>query len=90
MAFFFFTALFFSEKNRRKTKMPPKTPLTPHSYVTAWNNLGDAREKRGEWAEAAKAYAATLALDPANAVARARAEAVRARAGASSSGSSSS
>ena len=70
--------------------MPPKTPLTPHSYVTAWNNLGDAREKRGEWAEAAKAYAATLALDPANAVARARAEAVRARAGASSSGSSSS
>lgn len=67
--------------------LPKKTPPKP-SYVTAWNNLGDAREKRGEWAEAAKAYAATLALDPANAVARARAEAVRARAGASSSSSS--
>ena len=61
-----------------------------NSYVTAWNNLGDAREKRGEWAEAAKADASTLALDPANAVARARAEAVRARAGASSSSNSSS
>lgn len=54
-------------------------------YVTAWNNLGDAREKRGEWSLAAKAYESTLALDPSNAVARARAEAVRAKASASSS-----
>lgn len=54
-------------------------------YVTAWNNLGDAREKRGEWGLAAKAYESTLALDPSNAVARARAEAVRAKASASSS-----
>lgn len=48
-------------------------------YVIAWNNLGDAREKRGEWAAALAAYEATLALDPANGVARARGDACRAR-----------
>ena len=48
-------------------------------YVICWNNLGDAREKRGEWAEALKAYEAALALEPGNAVAKARSDACRAR-----------
>jgi tetratricopeptide (TPR) repeat protein len=54
-------------------------------YVIAWNNLGDAHEKRGDWGDALDAYTATLALDPGNAVAKARAEACKARAEAAKS-----
>lgn len=41
-------------------------------YVTAWNNLGDAYEKKKDFTAALKAFEEVLLFDPNNKVARPR------------------
>jgi tetratricopeptide (TPR) repeat protein len=48
-------------------------------YVTAWNNLGDAYERRKEIRSALRAFEEALLFDPNNKVARERVEALRNR-----------
>ncbi|XP_020521819.1 uncharacterized protein LOC18432382 isoform X2 [Amborella trichopoda] len=48
-------------------------------YVTAWNNLGDAYEKRKDLRAALKSYEEALLFDPNNKVARPRRDALRDR-----------
>lgn len=45
-------------------------------YVTAWNNLGDAYEKKKEYKSALKAFEEALLFDPNNKVARPRRDAL--------------
>ena len=49
-------------------------------YVTAWNNLGDAYEKKKEYNSALKAFEEVLIFDPNNKVARPRRDALKDRA----------
>lgn len=49
-------------------------------YVTAWNNLGDAYEKKKEYDSALKAFEEVLLFDPNNKVARPRRDALKDRA----------
>jgi len=49
-------------------------------YVTAWNNLGDAYEKKKEYNSALKAFEEVLLFDPNNKVARPRRDALKDRA----------
>eukprot|EP00955_Chlamydomonas_euryale_P054670 355908-Chlamydomonas_euryale.AAC.13 len=49
------------------------TPAT-HSYVTAWNNLGDAYERTKAWRSALSAYQEALSYAPSNDIARQRTE----------------
>lgn len=49
-------------------------------YVTAWNNLGDAYEKKKEYNSALKAFEEVLLFDPNNKVARPRLDALKDRA----------
>lgn len=46
-------------------------------YVTAWNNLGDAYEKKNNLKSALKAFEEVLLLDPNNKVARPRRDALK-------------
>ncbi|KAI7752115.1 hypothetical protein M8C21_031476 [Ambrosia artemisiifolia] len=46
-------------------------------YVTAWNNLGDAYEKKKEYKSALKAFEEALLFDPNNTVARPRRDALK-------------
>lgn len=46
-------------------------------YVTAWNNLGDAYERKKEVRSALRAFEEALLFDPNNKVARPRVEALR-------------
>ncbi|KAK4270737.1 hypothetical protein QN277_019511 [Acacia crassicarpa] len=46
-------------------------------YVTAWNNLGDAYEKKKEYKSALKAFEEVLLFDPNNKVARPRRDAMK-------------
>lgn len=46
-------------------------------YVTAWNNLGDAYEKKKEYKSALKAFEEALLFDPNNKVARPRRDALK-------------
>uniref|UniRef100_A0A1J3IMT3 Uncharacterized protein ycf37 n=1 Tax=Noccaea caerulescens TaxID=107243 RepID=A0A1J3IMT3_NOCCA len=48
-------------------------------YVTAWNNLGDAYEKKKELPQALKAFEEVLLFDPNNKVARPRRDALKDR-----------
>lgn len=48
-------------------------------YVTAWNNLGDAYEKKKELNLALKAFEEALLFDPNNKLARARVDSLRDR-----------
>ncbi|KAH7669059.1 Protein O-GlcNAc transferase protein [Dioscorea alata] len=48
-------------------------------YVTAWNNLGDAYEKKNDLRSALKAFDEVLLFDPNNKVARPRRDALRDR-----------
>lgn len=48
-------------------------------YVTAWNNLGDAYEKKKELPLALKAFEEVLLFDPNNKVARPRRDALKDR-----------
>ncbi|XP_042474218.1 tetratricopeptide repeat domain-containing protein PYG7, chloroplastic-like isoform X1 [Zingiber officinale] len=48
-------------------------------YVTAWNNLGDAYEKKKELRAALKAFEEVIILDPNNKMARPRRDALRER-----------
>ncbi|KAL5995266.1 Tetratricopeptide repeat domain-containing protein pyg7, chloroplastic [Asimina triloba] len=48
-------------------------------YVTAWNNLGDAYEKKKDLRAALKAFEEVLLFDPNNKVARPRRDALRER-----------
>ncbi|GIL46789.1 hypothetical protein Vafri_3678 [Volvox africanus] len=43
-------------------------------YVTAWNNLGDALEKKGKWRDALQAYQEALTYAPDNRIARQRSD----------------
>lgn len=42
------------------------------AYVTAWNNMGNALEKKEQWAKALKAYENSLMYEPTNRVAAER------------------
>lgn len=46
-------------------------------YVTAWNNLGDAYEKKNDFKAALKAFEEALLFDPNNKIARPRRDAVK-------------
>ncbi|KAE9592486.1 hypothetical protein Lal_00028608 [Lupinus albus] len=46
-------------------------------YVTAWNNLGDAYEKKKEYKAALKAFEEVLLFDPNNKIARPRRDAMK-------------
>ena len=48
-------------------------------YVTAWNNLGDAYEKRKDLRAALQAFEEALLFDPNNKVARPHRDALRDR-----------
>ena len=48
-------------------------------YVTAWNNLGDAYEKKKEYKSALKAFEEVLLFDPNNKVARHRRDSLKDR-----------
>lgn len=48
-------------------------------YVTAWNNLGDAYEKKKDLESALKAFEEVLLFDPNNKVARPRRDALKDR-----------
>lgn len=48
-------------------------------YVTAWNNLGDAYEKKKDLTRALKAYDEALQFDPSNKIARRQRDAVKER-----------
>ncbi|KAM7280499.1 hypothetical protein ACFE04_007633 [Oxalis oulophora] len=48
-------------------------------YVTAWNNLGDAYDKKNEYTLALKAFEEALLFDPNNPVARPRRDALKDR-----------
>ncbi|RWW38721.1 hypothetical protein BHE74_00056029 [Ensete ventricosum] len=48
-------------------------------YATAWNNLGDAYEKKKDLRGALKAFEEVLLLDPNNKIARPRRDALRER-----------
>ncbi|XP_017981492.1 PREDICTED: uncharacterized protein LOC18593152 isoform X3 [Theobroma cacao] len=48
-------------------------------YVTAWNNLGDAYEKKKDYKSALKAFEEVLLFDPNNKVARPRRDALKDR-----------
>lgn len=48
-------------------------------YVTAWNNLGDAYEKKKDYTSALKAFEEVLLFDPNNKVARPRRDALKDR-----------
>lgn len=48
-------------------------------YVTAWNNLGDAYEKKKDLKSALKAFEEVLLFDPNNKVARPRRDALKDR-----------
>lgn len=48
-------------------------------YVTAWNNLGDAYEKKKDLESALKAFEEALLFDPNNKVARPRRDALKDR-----------
>ncbi|XP_050214472.1 tetratricopeptide repeat domain-containing protein PYG7, chloroplastic isoform X2 [Mercurialis annua] len=48
-------------------------------YVTAWNNLGDAYEKKKEYKSALKAFEEVLLFDPNNKVARPRRDQMKAQ-----------
>lgn len=46
-------------------------------YVTAWNNLGDAYEKKKDFKSALKAFEEVMLFDPNNKVARPRFDALK-------------
>lgn len=46
-------------------------------YVTAWNNLGDAYEKKNDFKSALEAFEEALLFDPNNKIARPRRDAVK-------------
>lgn len=46
-------------------------------YVTAWNNLGDAYEKKKDFKSALKAFEEVMLFDPNNKVARPRLDAMK-------------
>lgn len=53
------------------TQLETAVKLQP-GYVTAWNNLGDAYEKKKEFKSALKAFEEVLLFDPNNKIARPR------------------
>lgn len=58
------------------TQFETAVKLQP-GYVTAWNNLGDAYEKKKEFKAALKAFEEVLLFDPNNKVARPRRDALK-------------
>ncbi|XP_015579453.1 tetratricopeptide repeat domain-containing protein PYG7, chloroplastic isoform X3 [Ricinus communis] len=60
------------------TQFETAVKLQP-GYVTAWNNLGDAYEKKKEYKSALKAFEEVLLFDPNNKVARPRRDAMKDR-----------
>lgn len=60
------------------TQFETAVKLQP-GYVTAWNNLGDAYEKRKDLRAALKAFEEVLLFDPNNKVARPRRDGLRDR-----------
>ncbi|XP_022158242.1 tetratricopeptide repeat domain-containing protein PYG7, chloroplastic [Momordica charantia] len=60
------------------TQFETAVKLQP-GYVTAWNNLGDAYEKKKEYKSALKAFEEVLLFDPNNKLARPRRDALKER-----------
>ncbi|GLC37868.1 hypothetical protein PLESTB_001484700 [Pleodorina starrii] len=69
-------ALGFCYFNMEKTDMAideyRKAVALQPGYVTAWNNMGDAMEKKGKWRDALQAYQEALTYAPDNRIARQR------------------
>lgn len=60
------------------TQFETAVKLQP-GYVTAWNNLGDAYEKKKDLKSALKAFEEVLLFDPTNKIARPRRDALKER-----------
>lgn len=58
------------------TQFEKAVKLQP-GYVTAWNNLGDAYEKKKDYKSALKAFEEVMLFDPNNKVARPRLDAMK-------------
>lgn len=58
------------------TQFETAVKLQP-GYVTAWNNLGDAYERKNDFKSALKAFEEVLLFDPNNKVARPRRDALK-------------
>lgn len=67
------------EKNELAVEHYRKAVDLQPGYVTAWNNLGDAYERKSKWDDALKAYEEALSYAPSNKVAKDRSDTVRTR-----------
>lgn len=67
------------EKLEKGITMFEKAVKVQPGYVTAWNNLGDAYDKKKDLMSALKAFEEVLLFDPNNKVARPRVESLRER-----------
>lgn len=67
------------EKNDLAVENYRKAVELQPGYVTAWNNLGDAFERKQKWNDALRAYQEALSYAPANKVAKNRSDALKSR-----------
>ena len=78
-------AYFNMEKNDLAVENYEKAVELQPGYVVAWNNLGDALERKKNWNAALKAYEEALSYSPSNKVAKSRSDTLRTRLQSSSS-----
>ena len=81
-------AYFNMEKNDLAVENYQKAVELQPGYVVAWNNLGDAFERKQKFNDALKAYEEALSYAPSNKIAKSRSDTLRTRV--QSSGSSAS
>ena len=72
-------AYFNMEKNDLAVEHYQKAVELQPGYVTAWNNLGDAFERKKSWNDALRAYEEALSYAPSNKVAKSRSDSMRTR-----------
>lgn len=72
-------AYYNMEKNDLAVENYRKAVELQPGYVTAWNNLGDAFERKQKWNDALRAYQEALSYAPANKVAKNRSDALKSR-----------
>ena len=67
------------EKNDLAVEHYRKAVELQPGYVVAWNNLGDAFERKQNWRDALQAYDEALSYAPTNKVAKSRSDNLRTR-----------